>query len=435
MSNYLAIATVTEAIRLLAEQSAIDAAISGAEAAVVRPSVEMTANHPSGYPHVYVGLYLYQVSPNAQWRNARIPTRRSDGSMVQGIRSAYDLYYLLTCYGDDRILEPQRVLGSLLRQVAAEPVLTKARIKEASHDELAGNNLDTEVETIKLSLLPLSLEEFSKLWSVLFQTTYILSIALLASVVFIDGTHTPGPALPVYRRNIYVRPSYQPVIEEVLSQKTLDGPVEANQPIVAGDILVLAGKQLQGEVTRVRIGDIEVTTGVVSDSQVRVALTSPPFPVDFLRAGVLGVQVIHLLNLGTPETPHRGFESNVAAMVLRPTVTPGVVVVNASTVINLVTYHDATIPLNFVPKVGVHQRLVLLLSEYNPPADRTARAYRFDIAMPSAPPEAVDHVDAVVKKVVAGDYLLRVQVDGAESLLDPGPDPDHPKFMGPLVTI
>jgi hypothetical protein len=44
-------------------------------------------------------------------------------------------------------------------------------------------------------------------------------------------------------------------------------------------------------------------------------------------------------------------------------------------------------------------------------------------------------VNAPVKSVAAGTYLLRVQVDGAESLLDPGPDPGDPKYVGPLVTI
>jgi hypothetical protein len=83
----------------------------------------------------------------------------------------------------------------------------------------------------------------------------------------------------------------------------------------------------------------------------------------------------------------------------------------------------------------VEQRLVLLLNEFNPPLNRAPRAYRFDIKLPSAPPDVLSHVDAPVKGVAAGDYLLRVQVDGAESLLDSGPDPDAPKYIGPLVTI
>lgn len=435
MSNHLTIATVTEALRQLLQAGARDAGFAGAEAKVLRPSSNLTGGHPTGFPDVFVGLYPYQIMPNAHWRNTNVPNRRGDGSLVKGTRSAYDLYFLVTCYGDEIQLEPQRVLGALLRRLAAEPILTKAMIKDATFGVLANNNLDTEVESIKFSLLPLSLEEFSKLWSVFFQTTYNVSIALQASVLFIDGKETPGPSLPVRSRNLYVRPIYQPVIEQVLSQKNPADPMEAGQPVLAGDILVLAGKGLQGEVTRVSVGGLEITPDEVSSAQIKVPLKTPPFLADSLRAGVSGVQVVHLLNMGTPAAPHPGFESNIAAFVLRPKVTVGAVAIGLSTVIDTVTYRDATIGLDLVPKVGVNQRLVLLLNEFNPPLTRAPRAYRFEIKMPPAPPDVVGHVDALVYRVAAGDYLLRVQVDGAESLLDPGPDPDAPKYVGPLVTI
>jgi len=40
-----------------------------------------------------------------------------------------------------------------------------------------------------------------------------------------------------------------------------------------------------------------------------------------------------------------------------------------------------------------------------------------------------------VVDVAAAKYLVRVQVDGAESPLDPGPDPEHPFYLSPQVTI
>ena len=435
MSNFLTIATVTESLRQHLQAGARDAGFAGAEAMVLRPSSNLTGGHPTGHPNVFVGLYPYQITPNTHWRNTDVPNRRSDGSLVKATRAPYDLYFLVTCYGDDVQFEPQRVLGALLRRLAAEPILTKSMIKDATFGVLADNNLDTEMESIKFSLLSLGLEEFSKLWSVFFQTTYNISIALQASVLFIDGKETPGPALPVRSRNLYVRPIYQPVIEQILSQKTLADPILPNQPILAGDILVLSGKGLRGEVTHVSLNGLEITPEDVSDVQVKIPLAAPPFLVDSLRAGVLGVQVIHRLNMGTPATPHAGFESNVAAFVLRPTVIVGTVTIDDSNVIEGVTYQDATIGIDLDPKIGVDQRLVLLLNEHNPPLNRAPRAYRFDIKLPSAPPDVLSHVDASVKGVAAGNYLLRVQVDGAESLLDSGPDPDAPLYVGPLVTI
>jgi hypothetical protein len=205
---------------------------------------------------------------------------------------------------------------------------------------------------------------------------------------------------------------------------------------VAGDILVLDGRLLQAEgLTTARVGGNEVNPSDLSAERIKVPLSTPTFPVDRLRAGVQGIQVIQYLNMGTPETPHQGFESNVAAFVLRPTVTPGAVTIDASTVIDTVTYRDATIPLTLDPKIGLDQRLVILLNEFNPPPNRPARAYRFEIKLPAPPPDPIGTVNAQVKSVAAGNYLLRVQVDGAESPLDPGPDPDDPKYIGPLVTI
>jgi hypothetical protein len=435
MSNYLTIATVTEVLRQLAQASARDAGFAGAEALVLRPPIALTAGHPPGHANAFVGIYPYQITPNAQWRNTDIPTRRSDGSMMQAIRSAYNLDFLLTCYGDDSQLEPQVVLGALLRRLAAEPIVNKAMIKDATYGVLAANNLDTEIEQVKLSLLPLNLEEFSKLWSVFFQTTYDISVAVQASVLFIDGVQTPGPSLPVYQRNVYVLPIVQPEVDQVLSQKTLTDPPQASQPILFGDVLVLSGRQLRGEVTKIRIVDLEVDPTDVSESQVRVILEEPPFPTDSLRAGIAGVQIVQPVNMGTPASVHKGFESNIAVFVLRPSVTPGPVVILTTKVIDLVTYRDATVTLNFVPKLGLDQRLVLLLNEFNPPPDRAPRTYRFEIKNPPPPPDPVDHIDALVTMVAAGDYLVRVQVDGAESLLDPGPDQNAPKFIGPLVTI
>src|SRR5262249_58300981 len=93
----------------------------------------------------------------------------------------------------------------------------------------------------------------------------------------------------------------------------------AGLPLVVGSTVVLRGRQLRGEVTRVGIGRAEVTPPTVSDTEITLPLTSPPIPAAALRAGVQGVQVIHQLLMGRPPAAHRGVSSNVAAFVLRPT--------------------------------------------------------------------------------------------------------------------
>jgi len=440
MSNYLALATVTEALRQLVEDGANDA-IAGAEAKVLRPPSSLSGNHPAGMPHVYASVYLYQVTPNAAWRNSETPTRRSDGTVMQPTRAAFDLNLMLTFYGDDNKLEPQRVMGAVLRKLSTKPVLTKKDIVTAQTTAVAGvligSNLDTEVEQVKFTLLPLALEELSKVWSIFFQTAYQLSVAYQASVVFIDGQETPGPALPVRARNVYVRTFEAPVIERVLSKALPVDDPSATRAIVGGDTLVLTGFRLQGDVTRVRLAGVEVTPGAISPTGVSVKLDVPPFPADTLRAGAQGVQVVQKINLGTPETEHKGFDSNVSAFVLRPSLTPGAVNITATSVVDGTTFHDADVVLNFVPRVGIDQRVALLLNELNPPSIRPAYAYRFDVTVkPLSPSDiSVAALTAKVTHVASAKFLARVQVDGAESPLQPDANPLDPKFISPQVDL
>src|SRR5215212_6841842 len=306
MSNFLAVATVTATLsRALTAAVGVD--VPGATVTTLRPD-----DSTNGTPATGVNIYLYQVAPNAAWRNADLPTRRDDGGLVQRPQVALDLLYLLSFYGSEVQLEPQRLLGSVVRMLHTQPVLTRQMIRDAIGDPnntfLATSNLDEEVERIKLTPSSLSLEELSKLWSIFFQVPYTLSVVYQASVVLIEPEVQTQKALPVRERNVYTLPFRQPTIEQIMSQ------AGAERPILAGDQLILAGKQLRGEVTRVRIGGIEAEPQAVSDTQISV-----PLPEN-LRAGLQGVQVVQYVQMGTPPTPHRGFESNVAAFILRPTI-------------------------------------------------------------------------------------------------------------------
>lgn len=449
MSNFLSVAVVTEAFRQVLADAASASGIAGATATAVRPTSGVSSSQPGTPPTVGVNLFLYQVTPNGAFRNIDTPTRRSDGTLLQPTRSAYDLHYLLTFYGNEPNYEPQRLLGSALRALHSAPVLTHKRLESVkiSFPFFAASNMEVETETVKLNILPLNLEELSKLWSVFFQTTYNLSLAFQASVVVIDGAEVARPALPVRSRNVYARPFPQPLIEQVLSQKSLTGELLETQPIVVGDTIVLRGRQLQGDLTYVRLGELVITPSEASDTQIKFALGTPPFPANSLRAGAQGLQIEHSLKLGKPKTEHTGNESNVAAFVLHPVVTASATTISKR-VMDAVTFCTSDLTLNLLPAVGLRQRVVLLLNEFNPPATRPARAYRFDVPLtppnpppaksPPAPRPPSDMFATLITRVIdvaAGTYLVRVQVDGAESLLNPGPDPDKPFFSSPQVTI
>src|SRR5215212_8560251 len=416
MSNFLAVATVTATLSR-ALTTAVAADVPGATVTTLRPD-----DSTNGTPATGVNIYLYQVAPNAAWRNTELPTRRDDGGLIRRPRVALDLLFLISFYGSEVQLEPQRLLGSVVRMLHTRPVLTRQMIREAISDPnnafLATSNLDEEVEQIKLTPSSLSLEELSKLWSVFFQVPYTLSVVYQASVVLIEPDAPLQEALPVRERNVYTLPFRQPTIEQIMSQ------AGAERPILAGDQLILAGKQLRGEVTRVRIGGIEAEPQAVSDTQI-----SMPLPEN-LRAGVQSVQVVQHIQIGTPPVPHRGFESNVAAFILHPTITATA----GNTQGSGDDLRSADIEVEFAPNVGRSQRVVLLLNELQPPSDRPARAYTF-----SAPPrneidpDETDSITIHISGVASGTYLARVQVDGAESPL--GFNEATGQYDSPRVTL
>jgi hypothetical protein len=433
MSNFLAIATVTETLRQILDAAAAASKIAEAKATAVRPTTGTT-----GLPAVGVNLYLYQVTPNSALRNVDQPTRRGDGTVLEPPQIALDLHYLLTFYGKEQELEPHRVMGSVLRYLNSRPLLRRESIRNAklSVSVLADSNLDEQIEFVRLIMMPMTLEEMSKLWSVFLQTPYVPSIVYQASVVLIRGDEVAQPALPVRSRNLYVRTFRQPVIEQILSQRPSAGEISADRPLVVGDTVYLTGRQLRGDVTRVRLGTLEITPTEVSDTRITFQLDTPPFPAQSLRAGVQGVQVVQHERMGTPESDHTGNASNVWAFVLRPVVTATAVPIS-SHVADGVALCTEDLTLNFTPRVGVRQRVALILNEFNPPADRTARAYRFEVSFtpPNPTDTSVASIVTRVEEVVAGDYLVRVQVDGAESPLKPGPDPVNPIYFEPKVTI
>jgi hypothetical protein len=271
---------------------------------------------------------------------------------------------------------------------------------------LGDSDLADEVELVKFTPLSLSLEELSKLWSVFFQTPYALSGAYQATVVLIESEAAPPqPALPVRQPAVYVVPFHQPAIEQV---QALAGP---DQPIVAGGTVAILGRRLRGDPTQVRIGGVVVTPAPpdVSETQITVALPAG------LRAGVQAVQVVHPMLMGAPPVPHRGVESNVAAFVLRPTI--AVAVRNVTGAGN--APRAADVDVTFSPEVGRSQRVVLLLNEIHPPAGRAPQAYSFAAPARHAPadPEQAAVITIPVSGMAAGTYLVRVQVDGAESPL------------------
>ncbi len=203
MSNYLAIATVTATLREIVQEAAL-AAIPGAYVTLHRPE-HMNTNAPE---QAGINLFLYQVIPNTALSNVDLPTRNVDGTLIQRPQAALDLYYLLSFQGSELMQEPQRLLGSTISALHANPILTadiiSSTIEKTSY--LAQSDLATQIERIKLAPLNLNLEELAKLWSVFYQIPYILSVAYYVSVVLIEAQVDVPVVKPVLERGINVKP-------------------------------------------------------------------------------------------------------------------------------------------------------------------------------------------------------------------------------------
>jgi hypothetical protein len=192
MSNSLAIATVTAVLRDMLQEAA-GTAVPGATVTTRRPE----AVKDGGQNKPIVNIFLYLVNPNPAWRNTDITIRYPNPERLEKRpQSPLDLSYLISFYGNELELEPQRLLGSVVSAIHARPRLSPQAIRSTVEREnyLRDSDLEfqvAQIENITLTPIGLSLEELSKLWSVFFQVPYALSVAYQASTVLIESATAP----------------------------------------------------------------------------------------------------------------------------------------------------------------------------------------------------------------------------------------------------
>jgi hypothetical protein len=422
MSNHLAIATVTAALQQRLVQIADASGVSNAFVTTDRPDLR-EKDKKTG-----INLFLYEVNPNPQQRNDDLPTRRADGSLARKPQVVLDLYYLLTFHGEDKVLEGQRLLGAVVSQLDARPVLSPQEIKDSvitpaatvpdsdARHFLGESDLAAQEEPVRFTQTPLATDELARLWSLFGQTPYSLSLGLKASVVIIEPKDLrPKPALPVRQPQIYVQPFAEPQIRKVFSS------LGEGFPVIPGAQLLIQGDHLRGQVTHILTGGIESIPPLAQITPEQITLTLP----GGLKAGLHGVQVVHKLFMGDPAVEHRGFESNVLGLVLHPVISS----IAKSGATSNAGLFNLTLTLTVLPLLREGQRLAVLLN-------RTSGSGEFSFEIPPLPADASTAAFAV-EKVPAGEYFVRVQVDGAESsLLDLNPlNPTFGQMTGPRVTI
>lgn len=439
MSNALAIASVSAVLKDLLNTGVIDHKLSGVVGEVTVSVLPPDRVLSEGKPETSrINLFMYQVTPNAGWRNVGYPSRDADGDRIANPPLGLDLHYLVSAYGASEF-HAEILLGYALQLLHETPVLTRDAIRKTLSpsspimgtilppplNTLVASELADQVEQIRLIPEPMSVEEISKLWGAI-QSHYRPTAAYQASVVLIESRRSTRSALPVAddRRHIYVVPFRAPVVDRVVSTA---GDLAA---ITVGSTIAIHGRDLRGDVTIVDLDGAELAPPAASITPELISLTlASPLPTG-VYAGVKGVQVLQRIKMGDPETDHRGVESNVAAFVLRPSITNGPVIAagdvlgktSSTEVIDGVTVQlrAGRLRIVFDPRVGREQRASLLLNELNPAPSTKPHDYTFAAPSANGVPDGDDDTATIefpFLRVVAGSYLVRVRVNGAESVL------------------
>lgn len=415
MSGNLAIAAVSAVMKYLLQNPA-----SGDSIAAVVPDLAVTVVPPHQVDDdtPSLNIFFYRGLPNSGWAHNSLPSRNSQGARVSNPYLALDLYYLVSAHSA-RDYHGEILLGYAMQTFHENPVLPRATIRDALSSAslvtadtpanllaaIAATELAEQIEQIKLAPHFPSPEEVANIWSPL-GVDYVPTMYYKASVVLIESRRPAQAAPPVRAYNVYGLPFQQIRIDDVIAE------AGAGQPILAGARVLLRGSSLRGDDTRVIVGGVEVSGAALALSSSQIGLNLP----SGLQAGIVGVQVAHMLSIGTPPQPHQGFESNVAAFVLQPQIRK----TGPNYEIQIVAPsggNPRALRITLDPAVGPTQRATLLLNELNAPNTRAALSFTFAALSraPGSPP--VDQLTFFIPDVPGASYLVRVRVDGAETPL------------------
>lgn len=389
MSNALAIAAVTETLRRILD-TGINSVISGTTITVKPPDKAR-----NGITTNQVNLFLYQTEVNAAWRNMDMPRQVRPGE-AGWPPLPLNLYYLVTAYGEgDEDSPAHRLLGLAMGLLHDHTLLGAGEIEAA----LADSELHEQVERVRITLQPLNLEEMSKLWTT-FQTQYRISAAYQVALVLIESTLPGRAALPVLRRGSAdtgpaVLAAFSPVIDEVRPPGLLPG-------VRLGDDLTILGRNLDGEGIRARFTHPRITNPIernplpgATASRLMVHLPSTAEVPAVMSAAAPGFYTV-ALEVSRPNLPT--WLSNEAPFALAPIITVTPTSAPAGTI---------NLTLTCAPRMRDGQRALLLFG------DRQLEPQ--SVTNPGNPAQPTT-LTFQVPGVVAGSYVVRLRVDGADSL-------------------
>jgi hypothetical protein len=349
-----------------------------------------------------LNLFLHQVSPNPGWRTIGLPSRDARGRPVARPPLALDLHYMLTAYGLQE-LQPEILLGYGMQLLHEMPVLDRGEIEDRLPPTLLASQLGQQVEMIRITPEPMSMDDLAKLWSAL-NAHYRPTAAYHVSVVLIDSPAPGRSAPPVLtrgpvdlasgtERGIIVGPELIPPLPAITAVR----PPDDQSGVMVGQTVQVEGQHLDGTSRAVRLEnralevDREINALAGNDARlVRFKVPNQPAQLP------VATYALRALVQRPNETERR--ESNQQALTILPRITTALPMTVARD-----GQGDVTITLQCSPQVRPHQRLSLILGA------------REVLAEPHAAP--TDTLTFTVRGAGAGSFLVRLRVDGIESLI------------------
>lgn len=375
-----------------------------------------------------LNLFLYQATPNGGWRNFGQPSRSASNERLSNPPLALDLHYLLTAYGSQE-LHREAVLGYAMHVLHEVPVLSRDFIRntwpnggnDPVEEALSAANLADQIEQIKITPQTMNSEEMSKLWSAM-GAKYRPSMAYLASVVLIESTNSAKSPLPVLKRGKDdAGPSaVAGLIPPFPEIDSITLPAQQTAALL-GDVVEISGHDFAGDkgytaqttvTLRLQHARLPVLREIVVPPNDRTAsnitFTVPNQPADY-PAGVYTMSALVAPN-GKPEETRA---SNEAPLLIAPEITTDLSVSRARS--NITDgLGEITLNLTCVPEVQLGQRVSLVLGS------------REELA--AQPLVQGANVSFHFDNLAAGEYWVRLRVDGVDSLLVDRSDPKNLKF-------
>ena len=404
MSTALAIAGVTAVLRDMLEDWLDE---QGASAALDGANIDVTAVAPDTIPRTgpeatpKLNLFLHQVSPNQGWVNEGLPSRDADGERTSAPALALDLHYLLTAYAVADF-HAEVLLGYGMQLLHEAPVLGRQQIQDRLPAAL-DSRLARQLELIKITPVPMSTDELSKLWSAL-QSPYRPTAAYRVSVAVIDspasGRHaqpvlTRGPRDPVTQRErgVVAQPDLTPGPPGITAVR----PPNQQPGATLGQTVLVDGYHLDGTNRSVRVENRQLgidreIVALPGNEPSRLRVTIPSQPTQF----AVGTYALRALVQRPGETARR--ESNQLSLAILPEITTALPLAVARDGAG-----DATVTLTCDPQILPFQRVSLVIG---------GREVRADDH-----PTPTSSLTFLAQNAPVGSHLLRLRVDGIESLI------------------